>query len=267
MGVGAFHEVGGSRSYQSLCRVGVWRDAGREEVPVDQGTTYCTQRAPRKASDIVLYLSLVVSAFLIALGHSSPDHAWLGWVALLPLFQSIRVFSPAKAMLVGASWGLCLFLALLIVATTANIATFGSFALLVTVPALYGFLATRVTRQIGFSPLLLGLGWIGLEFALLPIGLRNGLLAGTQGNGAIISWVGAFAGTVVVAFVVAYVNAALFATLSRVVSSACGRIVASGPVPGPRPIFPSESLRLLSLIVLPGQPRAPPARYAPCFVD
>lgn len=236
-------------------------------MPVGQGTAYCKQSAPRNARDIALYLSLVVSALLIPLGHSSPDRAWLGWVALLPLFQSIRVFRPAKAMVVGASWGLCLFLALLTIPTTGNIATFSSFALLVTVPALYGFLAAHVTLRIGFSPLLLGLGWIGLEFALLPLGLRNGLLSGTQGNGAIISWVGAFAGTVVVAFIVAYVNAALFATLSRVVSTACGRTVASGPIPGSRLIFASKSLRLLSLIVLPGQPRAPPTYLALCFVN
>ena len=266
MGVEAVHEASSLLGYYIVPRRGiVGRRSGRSAV--GQGTTYCTQHTTRKASDIALYVSLVVSALLLALGHSSPDHAWLGWVALLPLFQSIRVFSPAKAMVVGASWGFCLFLALLTVPTTGNIATFGSFALLVTVPALYGFLAARVTRRIGFSPLLLGLGWIGLELALLPLGLHNGLLAGTQGNGAIISWVGAFAGTVVVAFIVAYVNAALFATLSRVVSAACGRTVASGPAPGPRTIFLSKSFRLLSLIVLPGQPRAPPARFAPCFAN
>jgi hypothetical protein len=57
-----------------------------------------------------------------------------------------------------------------------------------------------LTRQKGFSPLLLGLGWIAVELALQPLGLRYGLLAATQGSGLVVRTMGYLAGYVMVAF-------------------------------------------------------------------
>ena len=134
-----------------------------------------------------------------------------------------------------------------------------SFALLSLIPGAYCYFGASLTRRIGFSPYLLALGWIGVEFAIRPIGLNYGLLAGTQGDGFMVRVVGSFAGYVLVAFLVALVNATLVAVLGGV------RLVFTSPRLVPKaPV----TIKWLSVSELPGylfylirasQPRAPPS--------
>lgn len=152
----------------------------------------------------------------MALSSDSPVLGWIGWIALLPLFQAIRVLSPVTAGVAGAFWGVCLFTA----AWGFGNASLGSnvwgIAPLTLIPGLYAALGAGLTRRIGFSPYLLALGWIGVEFALHPLGLRNGLLPAAVEDGFALRLVGSFTGYVLVAFLVAYVNAALFSVLSDI---------------------------------------------------
>ncbi len=206
----------------------------------------------------VLVLSVIAGAYVMALAVESPKHWWLGWVTLLPLLLCIRVLSPFRAMLAGGVWGLSLFV-FSVGATETQIApTLGSAVLLSVIPALYAYLGARQTRQVGFSPLLLALGWVGVEFALRPLGLRHGLLAGTQGDGVVIGLLGSFAGYVLVAFLVAYVNASLLSVLThmhgRIPSS---RFVTRTGSPA-RPFFPLEVPGFLFRLIRPARPRAPP---------
>ncbi len=163
-----------------------------------------------------MVLALAGSAYLMAVAIESPHRVWLGWVTLLPLFYAIRVYSRMRAMAAGAIWGACLFASTLTFATTKISPTFASFALLSLIPAAYGYFGAALTRHIGFSPYLLALVWIGAEFALAPLGLRHGLLAGTQGDSLAVRLLGSAAGYALVAFLVAYVNAALLSVLTSV---------------------------------------------------
>ncbi len=166
-----------------------------------------------------LALSLIVSGLVVALSLASPEQAWLRWFAfggLLPLFVAIRVLRPGHAMLCGALWGLSLYIFSVAAFDTGVSAALPSATLLIAIPAIYAYLTAKLTRWIGFSPFVLGVTWMGVELAFEPLGLHTGLLAGTQADGTLIHWIGGALGYVVVAFVVALVNAALVSVLSRV---------------------------------------------------
>jgi len=210
----------------------------------------------------VVILSLVVSSYLTAQALRSSDDRWLACVALLPLFASIRSFYPGRAMLAGALWGLCLYLF-----TTGDAATGVregglSIALLTAAPAGYALLGSLVTRRIGFNPLVLGVAWMGMEFAFERLDLRQGLLGGTQSGGVLMAWIGGALGYVLVAFVVAFASSVLLMLLSRArVGSSSPRYLAAPDLCDTRLIPQTFSCSPLFAITC-SRPRAPPAPAA-----
>ncbi|UCC32058.1 MAG: hypothetical protein JSU86_07210, partial [Phycisphaerales bacterium] len=177
---------------------------------------------------------------------------------LLPLFLAIRVCRPTGAGLGGALWGFSLY-AFSVTGSGHSIdASLSALAVLTGIPALYAYFSARLVRWIGFNPLVLGVSWMGVELALEPLGLRSGLLAGTQGDGALMHWIGNALGYVLVAFLVAFVNAAIVSVLSRAYVGAAARrfLVGSG----------DNDFRLIQqtfscfplFVIPPSQPRAPP---------
>ncbi len=200
---------------------------------------------------------LAFSALSVAFARS---HAywWVGWVALFPLFISIRILPTAKAMLAGGLWGFFLFVSLVTMADGVLSPSVASLALLTGVPAIYTGFGARLTRRIGFSPLLLALGWLGVELALSPLGLREGLLPGTQGGLVVLHWVGEFAGCALVAFLVAYVSALALDAISRVRVATDGPGFAARSSDSLRRLVPQESFSVLSHLLRRLQPRAPP---------
>jgi apolipoprotein N-acyltransferase len=216
-----------------------------------------TTRTIARAAGVLL--SLMVSAGLMAFAIDSPGRWWLGWFSLLPLFHVIRIGSPRAAMGAGSFWGLCLFLFAVGLFDTQFSATWGSILLLVLIPGAYAFLGAWLTRRIGFSAYLLALGWIGVEFALRPLGLHHGLLAGTQGDdGVVIRVLGSFAGYVLVAFLVAYVNASLLSVLDRVQVCLTQPRLPVRSVEPQRRFFLTDLPNHLFYRVCHAQPRAPP---------
>ncbi len=157
---------------------------------------------------------LVPSALLTAVAVGSVDYSWFAWFSLLPLFLAIRVLSPAVAALAGAFWGGCFYLFLVAVAVPSLSLTPHSFALLAIVLMLYAYFGGLLTRWVGFSPMLLALGWIVVELTLKPLGLRQGLLAGTQSANGFLHWISCLLGYAFVALLVAGANAWLVLLLS-----------------------------------------------------
>ncbi len=206
----------------------------------------------------LLIAALIGSAFLMTAALQSPKVWWLGWLTLLPLMLSIRLLSPVRAMLAGALWGFSLCLFSVNAAGVPLDPSFRSFALLTAIPALYALFGVHVTRRVGFNPLLLGIGWVAVEFALQPLAVRNGLLASTQADGLFVRTLGNVGGYVLVAFLVAYVSASLLSVLSDV--CACIPRPRYLPVCGNRQgrLFPLESPVYLVHFVHSARPRAPP---------
>ena len=205
-----------------------------------------------------LILSLIVSAYVTAGGLGSASHSWLAWVALLPLFAAIRLLDPVRAMLCGALWGFCLHVFAAAPVGTGLDEGMLSLALLTAIPAIYAYLCARLTRWIGFNPLVLGVGWMGVALTFELLGQDNGLLAGIQGDGALMHWIGGALGYVLVAFVVAFASSVLLVMLSRArVALASPRYL---PAPGPRDthLIPQTFCCFPLFLIHSSHPRAPP---------
>lgn len=198
----------------------------------------------------------------MAMSLASRDHAWLGWLTLLPLFIAIRSLRPLNALLAGGLWGCCFYVFGVTIVDAGISSNVQSFALLSGVPAIYAFLGALLTRWIGFSPFVLGVSWMVVELALSTLGLHEGLLAGTPGDATLVQWLGGALGYVLVAFVVAFINALLFVALS----AACKSLSSSRHVPGPADsdtVLQSQTFTCFPLFAVPiSQPRAPPTTLA-----
>ena len=202
---------------------------------------------------LVLFSALLVSAAMRVTGH-----AWAAWVGLLPLFLVVRMFAPGGALCCGALWGAAVCALTALGSGGVISPTLLSGVFLVSVAALYTGLGALLTRWIGFSPLVLAVGWMGVEFALQPLGLRNGLLAGMQGDGVLLHWLGGLFGYVLVAFLVAYANASLLVFLSNARLTIPRQMSFAG-MPHVGASSSSQGFFCISLLVSRRvQPRAPP---------
>ena len=202
--------------------------------------------------------ALALSACLMTIALQSSTGLWLGWFTLIPLFLSIRALTPLRALSAGAFWGVCVFLFSAASGNAPFTPDLWSLLLLGSVPGLYAYLGALQTRRIGFSPLLLGLGWIAVELALLPLDLRHGLLAGTQGEGLVVRTMGYLAGYAVVAFIVAYVNAMLLTMLRDVCVVVLKSQLAVGSSSAVKRLFSIDIPAHFPHLLGPSQPRAPP---------
>lgn len=205
---------------------------------------------------LALAIGLAASAGLAVSTSRAPNDVWLAWIMLIPLMLAIRTLSPIYAACAGLFWGVCLF----VIISVTNGAALGFWALplVAMVPAAYAWLASRTTRRAGFCPLLLAIGWIGVEIAFGPLGLQNGLLAGAQEHALVGRTLGYLFGYVAVAFVVVYVNASILSML------AASTVVPGGSRSAPRSsrVRPKRSLPdpfdVVIRFLQPAQARGPP---------
>lgn len=253
---GIFRELSSGFVRDLGFRAGRFR--GEERVLVHVGNK--SQSRGQLASASCLGLGLAMSAGLLVASWHTAAAPFLAWVVLLPLLLATRVLAPSRAFVAGSFWGICVFL----FSAWSDGALFGptpgALLLLATVPAAYAWLGSRVTRRSGFSPLMLGLGWVGVELLLQPLGLQNGLLGGMLGHTLVVRTLGYIAGSLVVAFIVVYVCASILEMLTAAV------VVPGGSRRAPRvggvvlkhsPIeIPAFSFQFLQ----PARARAPPRR-------
>jgi apolipoprotein N-acyltransferase len=219
------------------------------------------------ARHAALIISLVFSAFILAATVVSREHPWLCCFSLIPLLAAVRVLMPVSAAVAGGFWGVCLYLAFSVCnAEDVFPGSLLSLALLTLVPAAYTGLGALLTRRTGFDPFVLALGWVAVELALVPVDLRLGLLAGSQGDGALVRWIGNAFGYVAVAFLIALANAGWLEFWAGI------RL----PMPRPKLLLRTPEVRLqsrsggasfISTFIIPAlRPRAPPMLARPAFV-
>lgn len=212
----------------------------------------------RAIETIVLCTSLIASAYLVAIAVSWPQFTWVAWLALLPLFVAVRIHHPLRAMLFGALWGVTLYYFLTGNAPAGHSMGLPALILFATVPALYAFLGAWLTRRVGFNPFVLGVGWMAVELSLAPLGLQNGLLAAAQGDGTLLQIVGGTLGYVLVAFIVALVNALLVWLLSDAKLPTSDIIRPRLAAAGIEQLFPQTFHCFPLFSIHASQPRGPP---------
>lgn len=156
---------------------------------------------------IAAYVPLLVCAFVLAIATRPGSTSFLGLIALVPLYSTIHTARPMVAGIRGAIWGAGVALAL----SLGLGEPVSHWAVLITLPGITGLYAAggaAMTRWIGFSPLVLAVGWVGVELVTGQLGLQLGLAAATQADGYLMTSVGRLLGYTLVAFTVAFVNAA-----------------------------------------------------------
>jgi apolipoprotein N-acyltransferase len=227
---------------------------------VDVGSRFSSRSnaKPREGSVLLHLPALVVGAYLMALSVGSHGHAWIGLLTLLPLLRAIQVLRPSQAAVCGGVWGLSLYVFTVGVVETTVAAGAQSLLLLTVVPAAYGWLGAMVTRRVGFSPLILGFGWVLVEFALQPVALQQGLLAGTQSDMLLVGAIGRMFGYVVVAFLVAFVSAWFLAVVTKIRFRIARPLFVLGLDDVGRTLWHLIPSRTPRLVPCTSHPRAPP---------
>ncbi len=205
-----------------------------------------------------LWLSLIFSAYFMAVAAASSEHGWLAWISLAPLFIAIWSLPLGRAAISGAIWGTSLYLFSMAVGNPAFSTSFSSFFLLVTISTAYVFLGTLFTRRFGFSPLALALGWICVELALQPMGMQHGLLAASQVGDGLPRLIANFLGYGFVAFLVSFVNALLLWIAGAVACVVTPAHLLIRVTDSAAFIAPLEPSYISAFYLQPSRPRAPP---------
>ena len=217
---------------------------------------------PRPCELAVLGLSVLGSAYLMATAIGPHGYPFAGWFSLFPLFVCISVLSAWQAGLAGALWGAGIYL----FAVTGTLGAphsgtapgLETFLLLTAAPAAYTSLAAWLTRRIGFSPFVLGVGWLGVELVFSRLNLNIGLLGPAQPEGNVLYWLAHALGSIFVGFIIAYVNAACVNAAARIgIGQTQTRPVACAPSSN-RWLEPQTFSCLPRFTVRALQPRAPP---------
>ncbi|MGD2111575.1 MAG: hypothetical protein PVI86_19535, partial [Phycisphaerae bacterium] len=138
--------------------------------------------------DGALAVSISAGACLYALGAGSVQSVWLLWAGLFPLFVVVRACDYRGAGLYGGLWGLVQVILHAVGFTDTNL-SLGSVCVLVAAPSFYSCLASRLTASIGYSPFVLGVGWMGVELALDQFGFSSARWVGTRGGVVVLHWV------------------------------------------------------------------------------
>ncbi len=166
---------------------------------------------------LLLLLSLVGSALLIGLSARTGRYPYVACVGLVPLFVAIRICRPLGAFLSGALWGLSLWTVSFAGLGPAITLSTTPFFVMIVSPALYAWLGALMTRWIGFSPLILGVGWIPFELAFARVGFAHGLIfAAATANDTVIN-LAHILGSAVVTFAAALCNLTLVSVIERAV--------------------------------------------------
>ncbi|TWT42136.1 Apolipoprotein N-acyltransferase [Phycisphaerae bacterium RAS1] len=207
--------------------------------------------------------ALCGSAFIALFARFSPTCAPLAWIAAAPLFAAIYRFRPLAAAGAGCVWGGCFAAMLSAIYFDGPREAGMRFGVTAGLLAAYAGGAAALRRQLGFAPLLLAVLWACLELALsmTTAQVPGGVLSvGTHGGGLLTS-TGHLLGYVIVACLVAYINAGFVRVLDAAterLAAPAGRTVRSAPA-APAALLAVDDfvLRLWSRL-RPLLPRGPP---------
>ncbi|MBI3835453.1 MAG: hypothetical protein HY287_14090 [Planctomycetes bacterium] len=167
-----------------------------------------------------LFGFIILSAAINCAIARTGQNTWLEFVALVPLFWSIRSGNARLACVCGALWGGTIALCAACGLDLPMSITAVSAALLIAAPAIYAAIGALLTRSIGFSPLVLAVAWTGVELLQSQLGLRSALTTSVYEHSALLDAIARTFGYVLIAFTITYLNAAMLS----LVTIACGNV-------------------------------------------
>lgn len=214
----------------------------------------------RNAIFAVLLVGTAVAGILLSLLIKSKSAPFLSLALAAPLFLAIRICVPWRAAGCGAAWAISAVISAKVVGVPAIAGSVVSSLWLCAVLTAFSYAFAQLTRRRGFNPLALAMGWAGVELALSPLHLPNGLLLAGQ-ESALLFTVGKLGGFVFAAFLVALVGAMLVALLAEVVICAKGSRVDYSIASQFARAFELYQGRFARPFVLAGVARAPPRNH------
>jgi len=214
----------------------------------------------RTAKSVLIAVALIVSAALMAASRSSGGLSWVAFIGLIPVFMAIRYIRPGPAPLFGGLWGAGYYLYLSLPSCGGNL-SIASLLLFIAVPAVYTGLGAWLTRKVGYLPAVLATGWIVVEWLLGTPGSHPGTLTGAESSNTLIGYIGQALGYLVVAVLIAYVNALLLSLVDQIRLTFADTVYRFAVLADTRREFSHEfSLYRSTLTAFNCSPRAPPCR-------
>lgn len=234
-----------------------------QSVPTSEPSVRnCATQAGRLANSAAVMVWIVLSGAVMAANLASSNHPWWAWLSPLPLFLVIRYWRPLAVLFFGALWGGSIYgFSTLVFDQAPFVPGLRSLLFLSVIPAIYGCFGSWVSVRMGFSTLFLAVGWIAVELALIPLGMRTGLLAGAYEEGTLLAIMEGVLGYAFVAFTIAWINGLLVCLLGRVIRLAdAGSRYRPRSADGQKRLFVSEAI--VDLLQGRGavQARGPPQR-------
>lgn len=168
---------------------------------------------------LLIAVSLVGSSLLMAAATGPQGQPLAAWFALFPLFVAIAVLKPWQAGLAGALWGAGVYFfavsGLFFSSHSGTSPGSWTFLWLTLIPCAYALLAAGLTQMIGFNSVVFCVGWVAAEILILRFNLDFGFAGLTLQSDSIFYWIAQAFGSVVVCFIVAYVNAAYVTVVAQ----------------------------------------------------
>ncbi len=196
----------------------------QSRLPAEFGVRLSANRTFLRAKSAALMVGIVLSGAGMAANLATPNHPWWAWLNPLPLFLAIRYWRPPSVFVFGATWGVSIYAFSTLLFGQASFAPgLQSLLFLSMIPAVYGCLGSWFSSRLGFSALFLGVGWVAVELALIPLGMRTGLLVGAYEEGTLLAIMEGVLGYAFVAFAIAWINGLLVFFLGRVIRLASAK--------------------------------------------
>ena len=216
-----------------------------KSVPTNELSVWnCSSHAGRLAKSAAVMVWIVLSGAGMAANLASSHHSWWAWLSPLPLFLVIRYWRPWAVLFFGALWGGSIYaFSTLVFDQAPFVPGLRSLLFLSVIPAIYGCFGSWVSVRMGFSTLFLAVGWIAVELALIPLGMRTGLLAGAYEEGTLLAIMEGVLGYAFVAFAIAWINGLLVCLVGRVIRLAnAGTRYRPRSVHGQKRLFVTEAI-------------------------
>lgn len=234
---------------------------GGAVLPRSLAIAFVRLRTACSARHLALVLGVTLSAFATAYAASNARAAWLGFFAMIPLFAVVRILRPLPAAAFGALWGACFVVEL---GWTGVALKFYAASGLIGLSATFAGLGALLSMWIGFTPFVLGVGWMLTQAAMSNLAPKVPLLHSRIGDSTWLEMVGGSLGYGAIAFLVGYVNAVLVAAVATLRLQCPRRSTVATSTNSIVDLSPQIVGCFTPFALQPSHPRAPPRGVSQC---